>query len=361
MKAGDVNESRLSLSGLGLITTLGYSVEEACAALRCGMARPAPVEGMTTWDVDVAQDLPLIGHPISVLTDGYQGVGRWFRLGQYALLDLLRYANLDSEDTAFWRACGFVVCLPTLDPERFNFRDDLARAMPQRLLHALRLPVDAQHCVCIEAGPVGPLMALQIARKKFATGSWHRAVILSLDSLVDEASLKWLAAQGRLKTPGHPVGLMGGEAGACILVEAPRQSGSREEAWVDACFVEESPGKHLPAVHWGQTLAGVIQQALAGGTRIGDVFGNLNGEVRRAMAWGTARVRIDEGALLPSTRETWLATSLGDVGTSAALVAICMATRAYARGYARGDASLVWSLSDEGASGACIVRRPIQR
>lgn len=351
-----MSTSPLVLSGMGLITSLGASVEESCAALRCGMTRPHPLDGMTVWDPDVEQEVPLIGHPISGLTDGFQGVGRWFRLGRLALRDLLRHARLDAEDGAFWRQCGLIVCLPELDPDRFAFPDEDARTLPQRLVRALGLPLSAERITCLEAGALGPLMALQQARKKLAEGAWQRAIILAVDSLVDDASLRWLKVARRLKTPERPTGLMPGEAGACLLLEAPRQAGDRGEAWIGECALAPSAGHKASAIRWGQTLSGVIHEALAGSQRVGDILGNHNGEVPRAMAWGTARMSLPAGALAESHRETWPAASLGDVGAASAGVALCMAARAFSRRYARSDAALVWSLADDGAAGACVVQ-----
>jgi len=356
-----MSAASLVLSGLGLITTVGYSVEESCAALRCGMTRPHPLDGMTAWDLGAEQEVPLVGHPITGLMDGFQGVGRWFRLSRYALLDLLRYSRLDAADAPFWRQCGLIACLPELDPDRFAFPEEDARALPQRLLRAVGLPIPALNVSCIEAGSLGPLLALQQAREKLASGTWHRALILSLDSLVDASSLRWLKTSRRLKTPEHPTGLMAGEAGACLLVESPRQAGERGDAWVEGCAVANSRGEELPAIQRGQTLSRVIHEALAGVGGVGDILGNHNGEVTRAMAWGTARLGLPTKALLEHHRETWPAVSLGDVGTASPLVAICMAARAFTRRYARGDAALVWNLSDDGAAGACVVRRKSAR
>lgn len=353
--------SQMVLSGLGLITSLGHSVEESCAAIRCGMARPHPLEGMTAWDLGAEQEVPLIGYPVTGLMDGFQGVGRWFRLGRHALRDLLRYCQLDAADPPFWHPCGFIVCLPVLHPDRFAFPEEEAQALPRRLLQALGLPIPQQNVSIIEAGAEGPLMALQHAREKLATGAWHRALILSIDSLVEASSLRWLKVSRRLKTPEHPTGLMAGEASACILVEAPRQAGERAEAWVDPCVIAPSPGQGLPAIQWGQTLSRVIHEALPGAGRVGDILGNHNGEVRRAMAWGTARQSLPAEALLDGHRETWPATSLGDVGIASSLVAFCIAARSFSRSYSRGDTSLIWSLSDDGAAGACIVRRKSSR
>ncbi|MFE8603868.1 hypothetical protein [Archangium violaceum] len=352
-----MSATSLMLSGLGLITSVGYSVEGSCAAIRCGITRPHSIDGMNVWDPEAEREVPLVGHPIAGLTDGFQGIGRWFRLGRYALLDLLRYAHLDLDDASFWRPCGLIACLPEPNPDRFAFPSEQAQALPLRLMRALGLPLLASSVACIEAGPPGPLMALRLARQRIAEGTWQRAIILAVDSLVDESSLRWLKEARRLKTPERPTGLMPGEAGACFLVEPPRHAGERGEALVGDCTLARPPHTELPAIRHGQVLSGAIHDALAGGTRVGDILGNHNGEEARAMAWGTTRLSLPPGALEAHHAETWPAVSLGDVGAASTAVSICVAARAFTRRYARNDATLVWCLADDGTAGACVVRR----
>ncbi|NVJ09477.1 hypothetical protein HUW63_30150 [Myxococcus sp. AM001] len=316
---------------------------------------------MTAWDLGAEQEVPLVGHPIAELMDGFQGVGRWFRLGRFALSDLLRYSGLESSDSAFWRQCGFIVCVPGLDPERFAFPPEDARLLPRRFLQSARLPIPGANVSFVDEGPLGPLIALQQIRKKLDEGTWQRAIVLAVDSLVDASSLRWLKAARRLKTPERPTGLMPGEAGACLLVEAPRGGLAGDTVWITGCAADRSQGAKASAVQRGMTLSRVIQEALGGTVGVGDVLGNHNGEVARATAWGTARTNLAAERLAVHHRESWPAISLGDVGVPGAIVAISMAARAFARGYARGDASLVWSIGDDGAAGSCVVQRAISR
>ncbi|WNG14146.1 hypothetical protein [Cystobacter fuscus] len=352
----------LTISGLGLVTSVGHSVEGACAAIRANITRPRPVDGMLVWDADAQEEVPLTGHPIVGLTDGFQGIGRWFRLGRLALLDMLRYAGLVETEDSFWRTCGFILCTPAISPARFAFPIDEVHALASRLPDAFGLPVAASNIVCLPTGHGGPLQALHLARQKVSFGAWHRAVVLAVDSLLDETSLRWLHGTRRLKTPEYAVGLIPGEAAACILVEGPRRLSQKPEATLQSVALSEPASTELPATHQGLALATAVREAIAGtqGRPVGDILGNLNGEELRAMAWGTARVRIPRETLAETMRETWTATSLGDVGAASAAVSLCVAVRSFVRGYSRNGAALVWSLSDDGAASACLVRKLVE-
>lgn len=357
----DMSMSPLALSGLGLITSVGYTVEAACAAIRCQLTRPCPVDGPLVWEPDAQEEVPLTGHPIKELTDGFQGVGRWFRLGRLAMLDLLRYTGLGTDDKTLWHQCGLIVCLPEFAPGRFSFSAEAAQALPQRLLRALALHIHPANALCLTTGHQGPLSALHLAWQRISSGVWHRAIVLSIDSLVDEASLRWLQEEGRLKTPENPVGLMPGEVAAGLLVEGRRRARGKVEAVLESCAFTDSPGKALSPIQHGLVLGDTVNEALAAGAQsggIGDILGNLNGEVHRAMAWGTAHVRIQRRTLAANPRETWPAIALGDVGMASAAVALCLAVRSFVRGYSRNDGALIWSLADNGSASACVVRKP---
>src|SRR3954469_2360875 len=110
----------LVLTGLGMISSVGHDVVTACAAIRAGMARPAPLVGMGLLDLESGELVPVIGHPIRGATDGFYMVGRWVRLAQEAVEDLLRGAQLPPADARdFWQGCHLILVTPTLQPERF--------------------------------------------------------------------------------------------------------------------------------------------------------------------------------------------------------------------------------------------------
>ncbi|MBU8897879.1 hypothetical protein KRR26_19875 [Corallococcus sp. M34] len=349
----------ITFSGLGLISSVGLSSEGTCAAIRADIVRPSPIETFRTWDIDSQDEVALTGHPVRGFTDGFQGIGRWSRLGRLALSDMLRHSGMLEARERFAQACGFILCTPEISGDRFQFASDEVRLLALRLIAAAGLHISSTDTVTLSTGINSPLQALQLIQQKIAAGAWQRAIILAVDSLTDEASLQWLHSAHRLKTPSSAIGIMPGEAGVCLLVEGPRRLSPRTEAVLESVAIQERAAPRATAIQQGLVLSAAINSVLAESQAapVGDILGNLNGEERRALAWGMARVRIPPQRLSNTVRETWPATSLGDTGTTSAAISLCLAARAFVRGYARTDATLIWTLADSGAASACVIRK----
>ncbi len=230
----------LVITGLGMVSSLGRDVVSSCAALRCNMDRVSPVDGEMVWDPRSEEDYPLSGHQVSGLTEGYQGIGRWIRLGRKALLDLLDYADLAADDAA-WRRAGFVLCTAEVDEERFMLDRSDVEAAAHRLLKAVGLTVEPANVLTVSDGHRAAIAGLAEARKQIQARRWDRAVVLAVNSLLDESSLRWLREADRLKTPEYPVGLVPGEAASCVLVEDAAHAVGQADAELVAVGLAEEP------------------------------------------------------------------------------------------------------------------------
>jgi len=82
----------------------------------------------------------------------------------------------------------------------------------------------------------------------------------------------------------------------------------------------------------------------------------MNGEEIRAYSWGNAQVRLPRDKLANLVKTIYPATTVGDVGASAAAISVCAAARSYVSGYVTSSASLIWAVSDTGKAGACVLR-----
>ncbi|NVJ24057.1 MULTISPECIES: hypothetical protein [Myxococcus] len=356
-----MSTSSLKLSGMGMMTSLGQGAESVCAAIRCGLSRPRPIGDVVVWDADAQDEVPLIGHPVEGVTEGFQGLGRWSRLARLALSDLIRYSALEAWPGEAWKRCGFLFCAPSLAPDRFSFHLAETALLIERLLQAAKLPIPVESRLFFPLGESATWMALKAAGQHLSSGRWDRALLLSVDSLLDTSSLRWLAETRRLKGPEHPVGLMPGEAGVCLLLENPRRCLGRPEATLLAVGMAEAPEEALSKARGtGQALSRAINEALTL-TRhapVGTVIGNLNGEEHRASAWGLALTQTPRSALPSDVREVWPAVNLGDVGAASAAVGMCYAARSMTRRHARPGHTLVWGVSDHGAQGAVLLDSP---
>ncbi|WP_244238217.1 hypothetical protein [Corallococcus terminator] len=261
------------------------------------------------------------------------------------------------------RGCTFV-SLRHEPPEREELETLLHERLASLILRRTRLGIRSEEQRVVPHGHVSVLAALAAAAEALSAGRIQRALIVAVDSLTSDLEvLEGLAMSRRLKTPNHPVGLMPGEAAAALLVEsesAVRRRGGRAEAIVEALRVRELPVQEVPPAGPSPVLrlAEVLDDTLAGATRIGDVYGDLNGEPSRAMDWGVALARLDARAMLADARTHWPAISLGDTGAVSGAISVAAATRSFVRNYAHGDEILVWSRSDSGSVASGLLIRP---
>ncbi|MCY1078315.1 hypothetical protein [Archangium lansingense] len=359
----------LAVTGLGMVSSLGWDAASSCAAIRAGITRPQPLPDVYVTDEDLLEPVPLMGHPVSGLTDGFGPLGRWLQLAHACVEDLCATARLPPpSDTRFWSQTGWVCVLPHLDAARYlEVRDSGPELMMatwlERLVRTLGLASRPRWVHFVHAGHAGTAFALQLARQGLAARHVERVVVLAVDSYLDETSLEWLQARHRLKTPDRSVGLMPGEAGACLLVEpmgSARQRGAPVLAVAAAVATGREAGSFVEGQpQLGEALIRAAGEALAGippGKGLeGDLLCDLNGEQWRALAWGHAQVRLRER--LERVRLLLPGVSLGDVGAASGAVGVCIAARAFARRYAMGDEALVLSSAEHGEVGAILVLR----
>ncbi|MFY0522369.1 hypothetical protein ACN28I_03845 [Archangium gephyra] len=358
----------LALTGMGLLSSIGHDVVTTCAALRAGLVRPAPIIGTDVLELDSGEMVPVMGHPVKGVTEGFLFVGLWTRMAERAIRDLLEYGGLPDPDRSdFWRTCELLLVTPHLDPARFPLLDGpvdesfLKDGYASTLLEITRLAIPTARAHAFPAGHVGVAAALETAARIIEGGRAERCLIIAVDSYLEPDTLDWLAGHRRLKTGDNPVGLMPGEAGVALLLESSRAveaRGGHVDAWIhDAALVDTgSPREKKDARRDGSALAKLLSSLMPELPFRGDVVVDLNGEQWRAREFGTALAHLGTG--LAEARVLLPATSLGDTGAASGGVGVCMAARAFARGYARTQESVVVSLSETGQAAAIRLSHP---
>jgi len=353
---------RLAITGLGLVSTIGYDVVSACASLRAGITRPSPLDFYVASSENLSVEA-VMGHPMTGVTDGFAGLGLYVHLASLALQDLLTYGRLDATDTRFWRDTALWV--GTSHPRVAEAEDGeaLQRLLGARLCAELvrreGLAISPDHQRLVPQGHTSVLSAVAKAAEALAHGRVRRALVLGVDSLVGEDELQWLAFHRRLKTPERPVGLMPGEAAAALLLESEAEARRRQAVpagFVTAVEVLEPP-REIRDEPPGLLLAHAIEATAAQAPRIHTIYGDLNGEEWRARQWGTALVRFSQHPPFQGVRQSWPATSLGDTGAASGAIHLALACRTFLRNPASGDTALVWSQADSGAVASALVRR----
>ena len=343
------------------------NVVTGCAAIRAGLVRPMPIVGAALRDHETGEEVPVVGHPIHGVTEGFTFVGLWLRIAEQTVADLIGYGRLpDAGDRAFWQSCDMILVLPALDPKRFPLLEEepdtsfLQTSYADVLLDLCRLPIDVARVQVIPAGHVGAARALEMAAKRVDARQAERCLVVAVDSYLDADALDWLDHHLRLKHSNHPVGLMPGEAGAAFLLESPaaaRTRGAEVDAWVRGVSIGDTGTTYRDdKPHDGIACADVISAVLDPDVPFeGDVITDLNGEEWRAMEIGGVFARL--GLRMARAGLSVPAISLGDSGAASGAVGVCIAGRSYRRDYARSRQSLVVSLDDQGGISAIRLDR----
>jgi len=354
----------LAIRALGAISSVGRGVVESCASIRAGMNRAHPVPHFPIMDGALAKPMPLTGHPVAAVTDGFGPSARWLFMARRALADLAAGdAEIEQADAGYWSRCGVLFVLPVLADARFfsapPARPDTIWASCLDVLCTERgLAASRQHRELVAMGAGGIARALEIGGGWLDRRELDRVLIIAVDSLLDAWSLDWLTHARRLKDGANPVGLSPGEAAVALLIEgqATRPAG-RPAAHIRAFAFEEADEPFPNAERrQGRAAIAALGRALqaAGPMLEGDVYVNLNGEEWRAAELGAVLSALPAG-VAGNYRVHAPAISVGDVGAAAGALQIACAVRSFARGYALGGQAWVLATSEYGdVSALCI-------
>ncbi|WP_372683711.1 hypothetical protein, partial [Desulfosarcina sp.] len=369
-----------NISSMGLVTNVGRDVRTACGSLRAGLVRLEPLPDFVAYDPDTLE-APILGAPVSGVMDGFAGSGRFVRLAQLAIADLLAYGDLPGRnDTAFWSSTGFAWCLPEISYERFMWPEDeipkiLEIAFGGRVLSGLNLSSATTPFYFTTGGHTGVAQFLSRIDALFDKTNLSRIILIATDSLLDVLSLQSLIEQDRIKTGARPTGLYPGEASAAVLLEPSSKANSSSrntEARLLSTALRPAPNdidksanpktaRVEMAAKTGRNLEMAVKDALANAgvnNFKGDLIVDLNGEQWRALAWGHAQVQLTSWMDFDQIRLITPCASLGEIGAASPLVAVCLATQAFVKGYALGDCCVIASVSDRMDASAIVIRPP---
>ncbi|QDE71917.1 hypothetical protein BHS09_35800 [Myxococcus xanthus] len=389
----------LAITGLGMVSSLGDGVVGSCAAARVGVARPGALEDLTFVDEDSGESLPVTGHAIPHLTQGYAGVGRLVRLGAVALADLQHHSGMQAGPRT-----GIFLNLPSgflleaaerqerkaaseeAEPDgeaedadassdfdetpllAATLRERYAETLLPRLLAQAAVPGGVTQQAVFFGDSPGFVTALRAAERALRSGALDRCIVGGIDSIVELEWLDALDALRMLKTRERPTGLMPGEGAAFVLLEladAASRRGTPAVAYVDAMAASSEP-EHLFAgkPHVGVALSSVIAEVLGSledrGQTTGLVIADLDGTAPRSQDWGYAQLRLNSAPLKEAV--TWYpADAWGGLGAATGAVAVCMAARGFARGYLPTSGVLTWLWGWNGERAAFHLRPPSAR
>jgi 3-oxoacyl-[acyl-carrier-protein] synthase-1 len=359
---------------MGMATSLGLDVATAAAAARAGVSRARELEYFLVRSADDPSHQGVVGHELPDVTRGFEGRARLLRITQATLSDVLRQMPGTPPEP---KRTAFYLSLP--DPARTVETPEGEAPPPQDPATALRRGEQLVHAAAKLVGWPGPptvafvstsghtgvAEALARATADLERGGVRTAIVGGVDSLLEERTLAWLEATGRLKTPRMPAGLPPGEAGALLVLRAAADDGGAvPAATIRALGMGTEPhplGSGEPSHGTGLVDAFTAVATTAGWDRATSawVVSDHNGEPYRAHEWGHAVVRLLARWPACANPTLWYpAVSFGDTAGASGGVALCLAARAFVRGYAPGEHAIIASSADGPPRAAVLVSRP---
>ncbi len=210
---------KFAITGMGLISPIGHDVKTACASFRCGINRFGALESITL-DEEEMEEVPVTGSPLSGITDGYRGTALYTIIAVKALLDLVEFSGLSSNDEPFWKDTVLHLCLTEQRSEDLWFlQEEIETELAQKIIGLSKLPVPIENIQINTSGRTALYHSITAITQSFRKQEYKRGIVLAVDSLVDEDALDYYSERGRILNPGEKNGFIPGEAGAAIMLE----------------------------------------------------------------------------------------------------------------------------------------------
>jgi len=332
----------MRVKSMGMVTSLGHDVVASCAAARAGLSRAVELEGVATPPGPEGEPDPVRGHAVRTSAFGFQGVGRLEALLRPALEDLRPRLGAPQRP-GLYLAFGDRGRHGDGEAERDNLA--LGARLAAVVCEVLGLELPEERRTLLPTGRCGFSRLVERARADLEADRIATALVVVVDSLVDERALDWLSRSERLKSGFRPAGLLPGEAAVAFVLDA----GAGAVRLGRPCFQEGGGGP-------GEALARVLAATEGADNAAGWVVTDQNGEEPRAREWGHALVRTVGRLPVLRESEAWYpVVEFGDTGAASGAVHCATMVRALERGYAPRTSGVLVSLDDDGTAGALTV------
>lgn len=337
----------------GAVTCIGTSAWQSAASW-AGMQKR-----MRKLVVAAVSPHPVTIAPCPEITEGAQDTPRLAKLLGAALADLV--ADLQA------RPANDTVALPRrillAVPQRLSADD--ATALWRQTLAALErwagpqasAPLIDIPCTPVFGGHGAGYAALQSLGTP--TSAHDHALLLAVDSLLDETTLVQAHARSALLTDSRPHGRISGEAAAALLLRAAADTYYRDDRHLvlHAPALARGAGPHrLPqqqadAAPLAQVLRGALDGAGWKEEHVGCAVSDFDGSDWRAAIQIMARARLD-GSFQPDTWEP--AAMTGQVGAATGPLHWALAAQRLRHDARPPNSILSWAL-DEGEEVAAVA------
>jgi 3-oxoacyl-[acyl-carrier-protein] synthase I len=342
---------RVVIVALGACTAIGRDAWASAAAVRAGVAGFVQHPYM----IDTAGE-PMRAAIVPWIDSDLSGADRLEALLSPALDQAVE--PLQSNRVSPFKM-AIALGLPSARP---GLAVDIQRQMLGRInKHYGRLFSSA---AAFEAGHVAGLIALQAASAKLAQGALDACVVAGVDSYIEPETLEWLEANDQLHSAGplnNAWGFVPGEAGSALLLmreSAAKVAGLNALAVLLGLGTAMEPKRiKTQTVCIGEGLTAAFRHALAAlpaGTKVSDVYCDMNGEPYRADEFGFTALRTKE-AFESASHFVAPADGWGDVAAAGSLLHLMLACAASHKGYAKGALAFAWGSAEGGERAASLI------
>jgi 3-oxoacyl-[acyl-carrier-protein] synthase-1 len=346
--------STISISSVGMVSSVGLNAVASCAAIRARLSRFEEIPFHDEFGKLI------IAAPVPEVVTRQQGYKRLAPMLCRAICECMAaHETLENRLKE-----GRVSLLVTVDELS---RPDYPQDLPKRLITEIREIMGAsfpQRTTIIAEGKTGIFLAIQRAQKILNNPETEGCIIASGDSLLNVRALQWLESQNRLKTENNSDGVIPGEAAAAFYVT---RSSSYSASLLDIvglgfgneASVLEDDMPNL-AVGLANALRNAITDAQIPLNQIDFRVGGMTGERLEFMEASTALARIQR--VRKDNFELWVpAEKLGDVGAALSACMFVVTAIGIVKGYAPGSRALLFVSSNSSQRAACVVIAPTGR
>lgn len=353
-----------------LVSSLGFDSATVIAAMRAGLSRPSSLPGFSVTAED-GDEMDVQGHPISLLTHGFMGPGRYRQLLGKIFSDVS--SALSAERTNVYLLVGVpdqqryseghnVESGEALtDKENaFDLYGETWQSIVESSLADSGLGDRFGATKIIELSVSKTPRLLQMSQEALKHDPQGQVVLVTVDTLADDSGLTWLYHTGRLKTAIYPVGTSPGE---CVnaLILSTRKSAESSLRLESVHYDVEEHGLFDNTPPQGRALSRLLQRFVSeGNNEQADklwLICNLSGEQRPSFEWGMAQVHC-KAAGIEISELPWIpAINVGDVGVAYMNLALTWVLQAFKRGYALAPRCGIASLDYTGTRSLLSVSK----
>ncbi len=354
--APNYGPKELVITAVNCITPLGLDGAMTAASVRAGISRFA-----FHADYKDASGNPIIISRIKGI--GIAKIDITERLGDYAeicLENLLAGYFQGIPERARPSQGHLILGIPFQKRHGPDYGDDMITNL---LLSVLGESVAQPSVEIVAQGNASLPYALGQAARHVADRPTALCVIGGIDSLLRKSTLNWFARDKRLKSASYGChqGLCASESVCFLVVESIERAKQAKRpilARISALGLAQEPvprASNKSGIYTGLTEA--CQSALKplNNKEIKAVFGDLNGDDRRAEEWAVAGMRCFKNP--PGLPHLWTPAELyGDIGAAGGAVMAAIVSHGYARNWLESPV-MTFCSDDHGACGAIILEK----